>query len=132
MVLRLPLQGFPRVTFLNVKIYVSWGNQATHNNEIPMNHTNQKIHALLVDEEMARLELSKNIEIMATVKLFEDKWPIPIEQVLIAFKDYMVGIKELTDLLKETAQPCECKNRQPCAKAPDTMRCVAPDKTNKE
>lgn len=70
-----------------------------------MTTDNQKIHALLVDEEMARAELSKNIE--SLLKRTDDPrgYTETIEQVFLAFQDYMVGVKELSDILRGTICP---------------------------
>lgn len=102
-----------------------------------MTTDNQRMHALLVDEEMARAELSKNIEnllkiascpaseITNAVEL--SNFMSNTEQALFAFQDYMVGVKELSDLLKEprvTSRDTE-PQRMPfdLEKAPDTKRC---------
>lgn len=92
-----------------------------------MTTDNQKMHTLLVDEEMARTELSKNIEsLLKDIKL-EELGCLETKDVLLAFQDYMVGVKELSDLLKEprvTPRDTE-PQRMPfdLEKAPDTKRC---------
>ena len=89
-----------------------------------------KIHALLVDEEMARLELSKDIDsLLEDIKL-NQLGPLQTEDILIAVKEYMAGVKELTDLLKEprvTAMDTEPQRMSfDYEKAAPTQRCVAP------
>ena len=105
-----------------------------------------KIHALLVDEEMARVELSKDIdsllktascpasEIANAVEL--SNFMGAAEQILFTFKEYMAGVKELTDLLKEprvTDRDTEPQRMSfDCEKAAPTQRCVAPKETDHE
>lgn len=60
--------------------------------------TNEKIHALLVDEEMARRIVSPLIDNILSTS--DQAYLGACQEILLAFKDYMVGVKELTDLLK--------------------------------
>ena len=88
---------------------------------------NQKIHTLIVDEEMARAELYKNVDALLEDIKQEELERLETKDVLLAFQDYMAGVKELTDLLKEVdvitrdTEP----QRMPfdLEKAPDTKRC---------
>lgn len=87
----------------------------------------QKIHALLVDEEMARWELLPTIESLIECKVPQELFVETVEQLLLVFKNYMGGVKELSDLLKQTKQ--ESLTSQIASsfarsfnKAPDTER----------
>jgi len=90
-----------------------------------------KIHALLVDEEMARVELSKDIDNLLIVINSGKSYEGEEEQLLLAIKEYMAGVKELTDLLKEprvTAMDTEPQRMSfDCEKAAPTQRCIAPE-----
>ena len=95
-----------------------------------------KIHGLLVDEEMARAELSKNIDsLLEDIKL-NQLGPLQTEDILLAIKEYMVGVKELSDLLKEprvTTRDTEPQRMSfDCEKAAPTQRCIAPKETDHE
>lgn len=86
-----------------------------------------KIHALLIDEEMARLELSKNITNLDQMVSGHEEMN-DIYHIFIAFKDYMAGVKELTDLLKDPTRDTEPHRMSfDPEKAPTTERCVCPD-----
>jgi hypothetical protein len=92
---------------------------------------NPKIHALFIDEEMTRVELSKNIDSLLT-RINDDgnggAAGSETEQVLIAVNDYMAGVKELTDLLKDPTRDTEPHRMSfDPEKAPTTERCVCPD-----
>jgi hypothetical protein len=109
----------------------------TDNQKIRPWEVPDEVHALLVDEEMARAELLKNIEnllkiascpaseITNAVEL--SNFMSNTEQAFFDFEDYMVGIKELTDLLKEPR--VTSRDTEPhhipfdLEKAPDTKRC---------
>ena len=91
-----------------------------------------KIHALLVDKEMARVELLKDIDsLLEDIKL-NQLGPLQTEDILLAIKEYMVGVKELSDLLKEPrvtnrdTEPHCMSFENPTPKAPETLRCIAP------
>ena len=95
-----------------------------------------KIHALLVDEEMARVELLKDIDsLLEDIKL-NQLGPLQTEDILLAIKEYMVGVKELSDLLKEprvTTRDTEPQRMSfDCEKAAPTQRCIAPKETDHE
>jgi hypothetical protein len=65
----------------------------------PSHHSpvNPKIYPLLIEEEEARRELNANIDYL----LKEDCQPSNTKHLLQAFKNYMSGIKELTDIIKQ-------------------------------
>lgn len=92
-----------------------------------MTTDNQKIHALLVDEEVTRRKLSKNIESLLKDIELRELGLLETEDVLLTFQDYMVGVKELSDLLKEphiTSRDTEPQRMSfDFEKAPDTKRC---------
>jgi len=95
-----------------------------------------KIHALLVEEEMARVELLKDIDsLLEDIKL-NQLGPLQTEDILLAIKEYIVGVKELSDLLKEprvTTRDTEPQRMSfDCEKAAPTQRCIAPKETDHE
>jgi hypothetical protein len=95
-----------------------------------------KIHALLVDEEMARVELLKDIDsLLEDIKL-NQLGPLQTEDILLAIKEYIVGVKELSDLLKEPRVTTRDTEPQRMSfdyeKAAPTQRCVAPKETDHE
>lgn len=61
---------------------------------------NPKVYPLLIDEEMARKELLERIDELLDCKVAKNQFVSVTEQTLKAVKDYMTGVKELTDLLK--------------------------------
>lgn len=89
---------------------------------------NQKIHTLIIDEEMARTELYKNIDGLLKDVELRELGPLETENILLGFQDYMAGVKELTDLLKEAE--VITRDTEPhhmpfdLEKAPDTKRCT--------
>lgn len=65
-------------------------------------HLNDLIQALLINEETARTETLKNIDSILECKVSRETFMETVEQVLIATKEYMVGVKELAAMLKMT------------------------------
>ncbi len=60
---------------------------------------NPKVFGLLVEEEHARYELSATIDTL--LEQGDQSHLGSCKELLVAFKDYMVGVKELGDLLKQ-------------------------------
>ena len=54
-----------------------------------------KIHALLVDEEMARRELTVNITALQECRVPQELFTETVEQVFITVQEYMVGVKDV-------------------------------------
>lgn len=63
--------------------------------------TNPHLHALLVDEEMARSELTTLVDNLIECTERGVMPEMAIKQGLLTFKDYLKGTKELTDLIKQ-------------------------------
>jgi hypothetical protein len=60
-----------------------------------------KVYGLLVEEEQARGELLPIIDRLVECKIPSETFVATVEQVLIAVKDYMKGVKEMGDLIKQ-------------------------------
>jgi len=81
-----------------------------------------RIQALLIDEETARKETLQNITSILESNISREIFIETVEQVLVATKEYMIGVKELTDLLKQDTIPATALRTD--SKAPDTERSI--------
>jgi len=81
-----------------------------------------RIQALLINEEIARKETLRNIISVLECKVSRETFMETVEQVLVATKEYMIGVKELTDLLKQDTIPSPALRTD--SKAPDTERSI--------
>jgi hypothetical protein len=85
-------------------------------------HSNKRIQALLINEETARGEMLRNIDTILECKVSREAFMTTVEQVLVATKEYITGVKELSDLLKQDTIPAPALRTD--SKAPDTERSI--------
>jgi hypothetical protein len=102
----------------------------------------EKLQTLLEDEKKSREVLVTRIDEMLACKgsYTETIFTEVSEQVLLAVKDYLLGMQILTDGMRSQFMPLNTVHdtepnhmgfENPTPKAPETLRCIAP-KDDKE